>query len=108
MSEVLDKLFNDMTGRYKPNVIEEPISFYFSLGEQEGQKWFLELTPEQAQVRPGKGDADVFLKTSEDRFLSMIRGEWKPGIMDFMKRTITSNDPLKLQVLKDCFHKPQI
>ena len=63
------------------------------------------MTPDSCEVTEGKTEAsaDVFLKTSEEHFLKLIRGEWTPGAMDFMKGTIKSNDPFKLKLLKDCF-----
>ena len=104
MSQALTDTFNTMKERYKPGVLAQPTTFYFSLGENEGQKWVMRLTPQDISVEPGKtSDADVMLKTSEERFLKMVRGEWTPGVMDFMRGRIKSNDPTKLQMLKDCF-----
>ena len=104
MSENLKTVFEDLQNRYKTGVIDQSLSFYFSLGEGEGQKWSARLTPESCEVFPGKiENADVFLKTSEELFVSMIRGEYKPSMMDFMSKKISSNDPLKLTTLKDCF-----
>ena len=72
--------------------------------DEEGQKWVVKATPEGCAVEEGKTDgADVLLKTSEELFLKMIRGEWTPGLMDFMSGKIKSNDPTKLPLLKDCF-----
>ena len=72
--------------------------------DAEGQKWVLTIGADTCEVKPGKADnADVFLKTSEDKFLDLLAGKWKPGVMDFMRGKIKSNDPTKLTVLKDCF-----
>lgn len=104
MSENLKAVFEDLQARYKPGVLQETLSFYFSLGEGEGQKWSATLSPEGCEVQPGKiENADVFLKTSEDLFVKMINGQYKPSMMDFMSKKISSNDPLKLTALKDCF-----
>ena len=60
MSAALTQAFQDLTNRYKPNVLEAPLSIYFSLGEEDGQKWTVRLTPEACEVTPGKQDgADV-------------------------------------------------
>ena len=81
-------------------------SIYFSLGEEDGQKWTVRLTPEACEVTPGKQDgADVVLKTSEELFLKLLAGEWKPGLMDFMSGKIKSNDPTRLVVLVECFER---
>lgn len=103
MSQAIKDAFDAMKARYKPGVIDAPMSFYFSLGDGEGQKWTMKLTPESCEVMEGKSDADVFLKTDEDRFLKLLTGKWKPGAMDFMRKKISSNDPMKLKLLKDCF-----
>jgi putative sterol carrier protein len=103
MSEALAKTFSAMKDRYKTGVIDSPVTFYFSLGDGPGQKWLVKLTPDACEAEEGKGDADCFLKTSEELFLKLIQGEWVPGIMDFMSGKIKSNDPTKLTLLKDCF-----
>jgi long-chain acyl-CoA synthetase len=103
VSEELSNAFNAMKDRYKTGVIDEPVTFYFSLGEAEGQKWLVKLSPDSCEVEQGKGDADCFLKTSEELFLKLIRGQWTPGVMDFMSGKIKSNDPTRLSLLKDCF-----
>ncbi|MEZ6186414.1 MAG: SCP2 sterol-binding domain-containing protein [Planctomycetota bacterium] len=104
MSQALAQAFENLKNRYKPGKVQGPMSFYFSLGEAEGQKWNMKVTPEACEVAQGKLDgADVFLKTSEKLFLDMLAGKWKPGVMDFMRGKIKSNDPTKLTVLKDCF-----
>ena len=104
MSETLKAVFEDLQTRYKAGVLEQPLSFYFSLGDEEGQKWSARMTPETCEIFPGKIEgADVFLKTSEELFVQLIRGEYKPSMMDFMSKKISSNDPLKLTALKDCF-----
>lgn len=104
MSETLEAVFQDLKSRYKTGQLQEDLSFYFSLGDAEGQKWSARLTPDSCEVFKGKiDDADVFLKTSEDLFVKLIRGEYKPSMMDFMSGKISSNDPFKLTALKDCF-----
>jgi long-chain acyl-CoA synthetase len=104
MSQQLEQAFEAMKARYKPNVIQDSLTFYFSLGDDPGQKWVMKVSPEACEIEQGKSDsADCLLKTSEELFLKLIRGEWTPGVMDFMRGKIKSNDPQKLQLLKDCF-----
>ncbi|MGE0710770.1 MAG: hypothetical protein AB7N76_27760 [Planctomycetota bacterium] len=106
MSQDLFDAFEDLRGRYKPGVLSETLVFYFSLGEDEGQKWTATLGPELMEVERGKREgADVFLKMEEALFLSLIRGEYKPTMMDFMSQRIRSNDPFKLTLLKDLFER---
>lgn len=106
MSEALKQAFESLQKRYKPGSAREKMSFYFSLGDAVGQKWVMTVGPDGCTVAEGKSDsADVVLKTSEERFLKLLRGEWKPGVMDFMSGKIKSNDPQKLTLLKDCFER---
>ncbi len=104
MSQELAEAFEQFKQRFKPGVIKEPTTFYFSLGDAPDQKWVLKADADSCEVSRGKADdADCFLKTSEELFLKLIRGQWKPGVMDFMRGKIKSNDPTKLQLLKDAF-----
>ncbi len=104
MSQALKDTFEQLKQRFKPGVIKQPTTFYFSLGDGPGQKWVLKADATTCEVSEGKTDtADCLLKTSEELFLKMIRGEWKPGVMDFMRGKIKTNDPTKLQLLKDAF-----
>lgn len=104
MSEALATAFEDMKKRFRQGVFTEPTTFYFSLGEDADQKWVLKADATSCEVSPGKADtADCFLKTSEELFIKLLRGEWTPGVMDFMRGKIKSNDPNKLQLLKDAF-----
>jgi len=103
MSE-LKVLFEEMKARFVPGAVDEPIVFYFSLGDSEADKWTLSIEPDECTFQPGKVDnADCFLKAKKDLFIKMIRGEYKPGTMDFMTGKLKSNDPFKLQVLQKAF-----
>lgn len=104
MSQALADAFASLQQRYKPGVLEAPLTIYFSLGDEPGQKWTALLTPESCVIQPGKTEgADLLLKTSEELFLKLLRREWTPGVMDFMSGRFKSNDPMRLGVLKDCF-----
>ena len=109
MSEALAKAFEELQSRYKPGKIDQPLTFYFSLGDDPGQKWTAKLSPEACEVEAGKtDDADCFLKVSEELFLKLIRGEWTPGAMDFMSGKIKSNDPTKLKLRDAPTSKPHL
>lgn len=107
MSQALADAFAAMQRRYKPGVVTETLTFYFSLGDAPGQKWTVELAPQSCTVRQEKTDkADVLLKTTEELFLKLIRGEWTPGVMDLMSGKLKTNDPARLGLLKQCFELP--
>lgn len=105
MSDVdLKAIFAEMEKRFQKGKVEEPVVFYFSLGEADDDKWTLVIEPDECTVRPGKtDDADCFLKTDRQTFADVISGKKKPGPMDFMSGKIKSNDPFKLKVLQDVF-----
>ncbi len=104
MSQALAEAFEKMKARYKKGIVQGTKTFYFSLGEQDGQKWVVTATPDACEVKQGKIEgADVILKTSEELFLKLIRGQWVPGMMDFMRGKIKTNDPDGLRLLKDAF-----
>lgn len=97
----LQAAFDEMNSRFQKGKVDEPIVFYFSIGDD---KWTMTIEPDEVHVKEGKVDnADVFLKTDKDRFLKMLKGEYTPGAMDFMSGKIKSNDPFKLKVLRDVF-----
>ena len=101
----LKKTFAEMQKRFKPNSVDQEVSFYFSLGENAGEKWTVVIGPTTCTVTEGKGakDADVFLKTSAQLFLDMLGGKYTPGMRDFMTGRVKSNDPLKLKILMKAF-----
>ena len=100
----MKQAFDDLRRRFRGDAVDEPTTFYFSLGDAEGQKWTMTLTPEACTVTPGKVEnADCVLKTSADLFLKFVAGAYTPGVGDFMTGKIKSNDPLKLELLKKVF-----
>ena len=104
MSETLAEVFENLKQRYKAGVVEAPTTIYFSLGDEAAQKWTMTLTPSGCEVVPGKQEgSDVVLKTSEDLFRKMLKGEYTPGFTDFAQGKIKTNDPTKLPLLKQCF-----
>lgn len=104
MSQALVDAFERLQQRYKKDVVKKATTFYLSLGDAPDQKWTMTLTSEACVAAPGKSEsADVVLKTSEDLFVKLIRGEWVPGAMDFMRGKIKTNDIDGLKLLKDCF-----
>lgn len=105
-AEQIKTVFAEMEKRFKPNAIDKDMTIYFSLGEGAGEKWTLKVGPSSCKATEGKpeGEADNFLKTSSDLFVDMIKGKYKPGMMDFMKGKIKSKDPLELaRILKEVF-----
>ncbi len=100
----LQKTLAALQARYRPGVVEKKTTYYLSLGDGEGQKWTVTLTPEACAVTPGKTEgADCVLKTSADLFEKLVAGTWKPGMGDFFTGKIKTNDVDLLQKLQQAF-----
>lgn len=104
MAEDLKKLFGDLKKNFKPGAVEETTTFYITLGDDKSLKWTLTLTPREYKVVEGKiENADCVLKTSPELFAKMMRGQFRPGVGDFLSGKVKSNDPEKLQLLEKAF-----
>ena len=104
-AQQLREIFTAAQERFRPGALSREISYYFTFGPGPGEKWSVWLGPDRCEVKEGKhlDRADCVVKTSPSLFLRMVRKGYKPGAMDFMRGKIKSNDPTKLQLLKDCF-----
>ncbi len=104
MAENLKAVFDEMKRRYKPGAVDKATSFYFSLGDEAGQKWTMTLTPKECKVVEGKiENADCVLKTSAELFVKMMTGKFRPGVGDFLSGKVKSNDPEMLKLLESAF-----
>jgi long-chain acyl-CoA synthetase len=90
--------------RFKAGIIAKKTTYYLSLGEGDGEKWTVTLTPAACDVQPGKvKDADCVLKTSADLFSRLVSGTWQPGVADFLTGKIRTNDIDLLKKLQLAF-----
>jgi long-chain acyl-CoA synthetase len=93
-----------LKSRFKAGSFEETVTYYLSLGDGEGEKWTLTVTPESCHLTPGKIEvADCVLKTSSDLFVKLVEGSWKPDARDFMLGKIKTSDVLLLRRLQEAF-----
>jgi len=101
----LRDIFGQMRTHFRVGRLTEETSFYFTLGDGPAEKWTVKVGPERCEVGEGKlvDQADCVVKTSPELFLKMVKGQYTPGAMDFMRGKIKSNDPLKLKVLQEAF-----
>lgn len=103
MSEI-SKIFEGLPKKFQKGNVETPRTFYFSLDEDE--KWTVSLGKDKCEVKEGKTDnADCFFKGSKQMFLDVWNGKYTPSVMDFMKGTIKSNNPMLLKEFIAAFHK---
>lgn len=104
MAETLRETLESMRTRFRPGTVDRTITYYFSLGEGEAEKWSVTVGPTSCDLIPGKIDkADCVLKTSADLFTKMVTGKHKPGPMDFVSGKIKTSDVNLLMTLRQAF-----
>jgi long-chain acyl-CoA synthetase len=88
----LASVFRELENRFVAGAVEEPVSFYFSLGKSE--RWTIKITREHCEVLPGKAfaAADCVLKTSPAMFTRIVREAYTPSPQEFMSGTVKSNN----------------
>lgn len=99
----LAPVFGELERRFVPNAVEEPVSFYFSLGESE--RWTLHIEPERCRVTPGKAvdSADCVLKTTPGMFRRIVREAYTPSPQEFISGAVKSNNIELLMVFQRAF-----
>jgi len=92
--------------RFSPDRVNEPITWYFSLGEASDCKWTLSVNTEQVSFYPGKpaqGQADCVLKTDLRTFERIVKEGYVPGFAEFASGKIKTNNPQHLYSLQTVF-----
>jgi long-chain acyl-CoA synthetase len=90
--EGLEPVFRELELRFKAGSVEQPISFYFSLGDTE--RWTVRVSGQKCEVVPGKvsSPADCVLKTTPDIFTRIVREKYTPSPSEFMSGAVKSNN----------------
>jgi long-chain acyl-CoA synthetase len=99
-------LFAELEEKFKPEAVERPVSYYFTLGADELAKWTVRVDSDRCEVRPGKpdgGQADCVLKTSSEIFTKIVRESYIPGPSDFLSGAVKSNDVSLLLTFQKIF-----
>ncbi len=99
-------LFDELGRKFKPGAISDPVSFYFTLGNEPEAKWTVKVTSNLCDVKQGKpdgGSADCVLKTTPDLFTRIVREGYTPGPSEFMAGLIKSNDVTLLETFQKAF-----
>lgn len=101
---MVEKIFSELSQLFNPESLQNPVSFYFSLGEI---KKTVQLYPDRCVVEDGKTveSADCVCKTSPDFFLKIWEEGYRPGLKDFLSGTIKSNNPNELKTFLNAFGK---
>jgi long-chain acyl-CoA synthetase len=99
-------LFDELGERFIPGSVEQPVSFYFTLGNENEAKWTVRVGPSECRIVAGKPDggaADCVLKTSAEIFTRIVREGYQPGAPEFLSGAIKSNDVALLQTFQQAF-----
>ena len=99
---MIDQIFSEIPQNFQPGSASEPVSIYFSIDDV---KKTVQMSSSSCQVNNGRAvdDADCVCKTSEEFFLKVWNGGYKPGLKDFLSGAIKSNNPdILKQFLSAC------
>lgn len=102
-------LFEELEKRFQPGVLDKPISYYFTLGDDTEAKWTVQVSPsdcKMANARPS-GSADCVLKTNVEMFSRIVREGYTPTPPEFFSGTIKTNDPSLLITFQRVFNLVQ-
>lgn len=88
----LEPVFRELSSRFVAGAVDQPVSFYFALGQKE--RWSIKVTPEACQVQPGRAEAqaDCVLKTSPGMFTRIVREAYTPSPQEFISGEVKSNN----------------
>jgi long-chain acyl-CoA synthetase len=102
----LVSVFAELEERFRPGLIDKPVSFYFTLGGDAFAKWTVKIDPESCNIKLGKpdgGTADCVLKTTAEIFTKIVRESYVPGPAEFLSGAVKSNDVALLQHFQRAF-----
>ena len=96
------EVFRLLPARFQVGRISKTLVYYFSIDEE---KWTVTISPDLCVVERGKkaAEADCFVKTSTEIFLSTIRGEYMPSMKDIITGKLKTNNPILLSTFKSVF-----
>jgi long-chain acyl-CoA synthetase len=99
--EGIESVFASLPGRYDPQRVAKPVSWYFALGGKDGPRYTVQVDQEACKVRPGRptgGAADCVVKTSEAIFTRIVREAYVPSPDEFISGAIKTNEiPLLIE-----------
>ena len=66
----LKQIFDELPGKFVPDALDKPITWYFSLGDKSDGKWTLTAAEDGVKAIQGRpsGSADCVLKTDIETF----------------------------------------
>jgi long-chain acyl-CoA synthetase len=106
-SASLEPVFRELAARFLAGSVEQPVSFYFSLGTEE--RWTVKIDRDSCEVVPGKvaSPADCVLKTSPAMFRRIVREAYTPSPAEFISGAVKSNNIGLLMTFQKAFRLAQ-
>ena len=91
----IDSIFEELEEMFDAEQVDKKLSFYFSLGNVDHQKWTVIVDPQSCVIRPGRpsGDADCVIKTSPELFRRIVQESYVPSFDEFISGAIKTNSP---------------
>jgi long-chain acyl-CoA synthetase len=88
-------LFRELEERFTADNVDEPKTYYFSLGGGPEGKWTVSFDKTGCKIANEKvaGSADCVMKTDVKMFTRIVREHYIPQVSEFMDGTVKTNDP---------------
>jgi len=102
---LLPRLFGKLEKQFDPSVVEDAVTYYFSLGDGPDAKWTVKVKKDGVEIVNQKtaDQADCVLKTSSDLFRRIVDEQYTPTVMEFVSGVVKSNDPELLMKFQKIF-----
>jgi len=101
---ITQEILEELQRRYSPERIKKSSKWALVLNGKGGPRYTLEVTDKELTVRKGKHDADIAIITSDVFLRKIVFDGFTPGIPEFMKGTIKSNNPMGLPEFQNIFN----
>ncbi|MEZ4462009.1 MAG: AMP-binding protein [bacterium] len=104
VGEELTPIFEALTSKFEKDQIDQKVTYYWSLGNADDQKWTVEVTATDCRINLGKPEqADCVIKTSPEIFRRIVQEKYIPSFDEFMNGTIKTNAPELLMRFQSVF-----
>ena len=101
---ITQEILEELERRYSPDRIKKSSKWALVLNGKGGPRYTLEVTEKELTVRKGKHDADIAIITSDVFLRKIVFEGFTPGVKEFMKGTIKSNNPMGLPEFQNIFN----
>lgn len=100
----LTPIFEELTTKFEKDQVDQTVTYYWSLGNNDDQKWTIQVSANNCTINPGKPEqADCVIKTSPEIFRKIVQESYIPSFDEFMNGTIKTNAPDLLMRFQSVF-----